>query len=166
MYSRPAILDNFYLCYMNIRLANPNDLIALAAIRATDSASREHWLERMIGYFNGNYAPQFALTPRVVFVAVDENITVGFIAGHLTTRYDCEGELQWLNTIEEYRGKGIATLLFRRLAGWFVEQRALRICVNCAPENQAALNFYRQNGAVSLNDHWLVWECIGQQMPV
>jgi len=82
------------------------------------------------------------------------------VAGHLTRRHGCDGELQWINVIPERRGSGIASELLRLLAGWFVEQKAFRICVNVDPSNAVARAFYIRHGAEKLNDHWLVWNDI------
>jgi ribosomal protein S18 acetylase RimI-like enzyme len=91
---------------------------------------------------------------------MEDDSAVGFVAGHLTRRYACEGELQWINVISGRRGSNIASELLRRLASWFARQRALRICVNVDPANTTAQRFYRRHGAETLNKHWLVWSDI------
>jgi hypothetical protein len=48
---------------------------------------------RMAAYLDGDHHPQQALGPRVAFVAIVSEKTVGYIAGHLTTRQGCGGEL-------------------------------------------------------------------------
>ncbi len=83
---------------------------------------------------------------------------MGFVAGHLTRRFHCDGALQWVNVVEAQRGKGIAGQLLRAMGAWFVEQQAQRICVNVAPENVVAGRLYANHGARSLNEHWMVWE--------
>jgi hypothetical protein len=48
---------------------------------------------------------------RAVFVATEnEELVIGFVAGHLTKSFDCDAELQWINVIAEKRGQGIAAL--------------------------------------------------------
>ena len=145
---------------MNIRLAEEKDIAALSVIRGIDTASVTHWLDRISGYYNGTHHPQQALAKRVIYVAEDDGRIVGFIAGHLTRRYDCDGELQWIDIITDYRNKGIATMLLQSLFNWFRAEHAKQICVNCAPDNTIAMDFYQKNGAVPLNDHWLIWENI------
>lgn len=145
---------------MKFRIAKQNDLPALAKIRGTDPASEEYWFERITAYYKGTQNPQEALPSRVIFVAQEDDKIVAFIAGHLTRRFDCEGELQWIDTVAGYRSNGIASKLFGLLADWFSEHNAKRICVNCAPDNAVAQNFYRKNGATPLNDHWLIWNDI------
>ena len=55
--------------------------------------------------------PQKAKGPRVVYIAIADGKTVGFIAGHLTERYDLEGELQSIYILPEHQHKGLRTLL-------------------------------------------------------
>jgi GNAT superfamily N-acetyltransferase len=85
---------------------------------------------------------------------------VGFVAGHRTRRYGCEGELQWINVVKEKRGCGVAGELLSKISAWFVEQKAFRICVDVDPKNAAARNLYAGYGARPLNEHWMVWENI------
>lgn len=109
---------------------------------------------------DGELTQQRALKPRISYVSCEGDSLVGFIAGHLTRRHACNGELQWINVIPERRGSGIAAELLRLLAGWFVAQNALRIFVNVQPTNIAARRFYARCGAEDLNPHWLVWNGI------
>ncbi len=132
----------------------------MARIRAREWGEPEYWKNRISRYLEGELNPQHALAPRICYVAVEESSLVGFAAGHLTRRYACNGELEWINVIPERRGTGVASELLRLLAGWFVQQGALRICVDADPSNAAARAFYTRNGAQRLNGHWLVWNDI------
>jgi ribosomal protein S18 acetylase RimI-like enzyme len=85
---------------------------------------------------------------------------VGFVAGHLTARHGCHGELEWINVIRERRRDGVASQLLRLLARWFFQQGAFRVCVDVNPANPEALAFYMRNGAERLNENWLVWNDI------
>ncbi len=80
-----------------------------------------------------------------------------FIAGHLTRRFGCDGELEWLDVVAECRRTGVAGELWRALATWFAGRQARRICVDVDPQNAPARAFYRKHGAQDLNPHWLVW---------
>ena len=142
------------------REAEKSDISAMARIRAAEWESEEYWRNRITAYLDGELHPQQALQPRVSYVSCDGDSLVGFIAGHLTRRYSCDGELEWINVIPERRGSGIASELLRSLAGWFVAQNALRICVDVQPTNTAARRFYARHGAEDLNPHWLVWKDI------
>jgi GNAT superfamily N-acetyltransferase len=114
----------------------------------------------MARYLDGEHHPRQALLPRVIWVASDGDSLVGYAAGHLTRRHQCDGELQWIYVLPERRRAGIASELLRRLAGWFVEQRAVRVCVNVDPTNATALRFYARHDVGTMNDHWRVWEDI------
>ncbi|MFL5482048.1 MAG: GNAT family N-acetyltransferase [Gemmatimonadaceae bacterium] len=139
------------------REASDADRDALATIRAGEWGTEEYWGERIRGYASGALSPRQALAPRVIYVAVDNSRIVGFVAGHLTRRFDCDGEVQWINVVAEKRRTGVAAELLRVLASWFGDQGAKRICVDADPENPGARAFYRKHGAQDLNPHWLVW---------
>ena len=142
---------------IDYREASDADFDALAAIRAEEWGSNQYWRDRIHGYASGTKNPGQALAARVIYVAVDDSRIDGFIAGHLTTRFGCDGELEWLNVIPDKRRSGVAGDLLRVLASWFVSQNAKRICVDADPENPGARAFYRKHGAEDLNPHWLVW---------
>ncbi|HLJ42490.1 MAG TPA: GNAT family N-acetyltransferase [Candidatus Acidoferrales bacterium] len=142
------------------RLADKSDIPAMAHIRADDWETEEYWRVRISRYMDCELHPQHALMPRVTYVALEDSALVGFIAGHLTRRYACDGELEWINVIAERRGSGIASALLRKLAAWFAEQKVSRICVDAEPSNIAARRFYKRYGAADLNAHWLVWNDI------
>ena len=88
--------------------------------------------------------------PRVIFVAVDDDSLAGFVAGHLTRRHGCAGELQWIDVVPQWRGSGVASELLRQMASWFVELNAGRICVNVDPANARARRFYQRHGFLDL----------------
>jgi GNAT superfamily N-acetyltransferase len=112
---------------------------------------------RMAAYLDGRHHPQRALAPRIAYLATVGGEVVGYIAGHLTRRYDCEGELQYLYVAPAYRRTGVATTLLRHLAEWFQEQGATRICVDVNDDSPSARPFYIRYGAQQLRPHWLVW---------
>src|SRR5438045_3004375 len=142
------------------REGNKSDIDAMARIRASEWEAEEYWLTRIMGYMDRKLHPQKALAPRVIYVALKNGSVIGFIAGHLTQRYDCDGELEWINVISGRRGDGIAPELLCLLAGWFAKQEALRICVDVDPTNTVARHFYARHGAEHLNEHWMVWNNI------
>jgi ribosomal protein S18 acetylase RimI-like enzyme len=137
-----------------------SDIPAMARIRAGEWETEAYWKVRISRYLDCELHPQQALMPRVIYVASEGDSLVGFIAGHLTRRHACDGELEWINVTPERRGSGIASELLRRLAAWFMEQKASRICVDVDPSNTKAQRFYRRHGAENLNEHWLVWNNI------
>jgi ribosomal protein S18 acetylase RimI-like enzyme len=120
--------------------------------------TEEFWNTRITTYLSKEHHPQKALSTRIIYVATLSDIVIGFVAGHLTTRYECDGELQWINVVSKYRRRGIALDLLRLVAKWFIGQKAFKICVD--PGQEIARRFYISNGAESLNKHWLFWEDI------
>jgi predicted GNAT family acetyltransferase len=140
-----------------LRSAEESDIASMASIRAADSQDEFFWGDRLARYLNGEHSPQHALESRVIFVAVDEEV-VGFVAGHLTQRFGCQGELQWINIAVGYRGSGVARALITRIGAWFVEQEAKRVCVNVDFRNVLARRLYSSCGAQILDKNWMIWE--------
>ena len=143
---------------VTIRLAEDNEIPALAQMHSEEWRDHAFWMDRITRYKNGEHSPQQALPERAIFVAVEEANVGGFTAGHRTRRFDCDGELQWVNVAVHKRGQGIAGQLVKRIGAWFVEQGAHRICVNVDTHNLAAWRLYDRCGARSLNEHWMVWD--------
>ena len=141
---------------MTYRQADKSDIPAIARI-GTDGEEGRASEDRMAGYLEGLHHPQHALAPRVMFVAVENDSIGGYIAGHLTRRYGCDGELQWIYVGASHRRRRVGSELVRLLAGWFASQNASRVCVNVAPSNLSARNFYAWHGAEILNEQWMVW---------
>jgi GNAT superfamily N-acetyltransferase len=112
---------------------------------------------RMALYLEGKHHPQHALAPRVMFVCLEKDSAVGYIGGHLTRRYGCDGELQYLYGIPQHRRNRIASELLALLAEWFSARGASRICVDVEPDNATARAFYARHGAVELSAYWMVW---------
>jgi GNAT superfamily N-acetyltransferase len=137
--------------------AEESDVAGMASLRAAESQDDFFWSDRIARYMSGEHSPEHALQLRVLFVAVDEEI-VGFVAGHLTQRFGCEGELQWISIAVERRGSGVARGLITRMGAWFVEQEAKRICVNVDFRNVLARRLYSSCGAQILDKNWMVWD--------
>jgi ribosomal protein S18 acetylase RimI-like enzyme len=145
---------------VHYKRAEKSDIPAMARIRAAEWETEAYWQVRIASYLDCELHPRQALMPRISYVASEGDCVVGFIAGHLTRRHACDGELEWINVVPERRGSRIASELLRLLAAWFVEQKATRICVDVDPANTTAQRFYRRHGAENLNEHWLVWNNI------
>jgi GNAT superfamily N-acetyltransferase len=143
-----------------IREATVADVPALAAIRARTWGTEEDWRQRITGYLQRTLHPQHALPERVIFMAIVDSAPAGLVAGHLTQRFDCNGELQWIDVVPEHQRRGIAAQLLRRQAEWFVSHNSTRVCVDVQPDNVIARCFYTRQGAVPLNPHWMVWKDI------
>ncbi|MBV9852827.1 MAG: GNAT family N-acetyltransferase [Armatimonadetes bacterium] len=142
------------------RQADLADIPAAARLRDGRDEEGGASADRMARYLACRHHPQQALMPRTIYVALEDDSIVGYIAGHLTRRYECDGELQWVYVAPECRRSGTASELLRLLAAWFVRQGASRVCVNVDPNNMPARRFYARHGAAPLNEHWLVWNDI------
>ena len=142
------------------RQARHSDIPMMAEIRAADWGTEEYWSERILQYLTHKLHPQDALRPRVSFVCVRHQRVVGLIAGHLTRRFGCDGELEWISVRPECRSRGIASELLCRLAKWFVAHHAQSVCVDVEPSNQGARRLYARHGAEDLKPHWMVWKDI------
>jgi GNAT superfamily N-acetyltransferase len=141
------------------RVATIADAPQMASSRLADTAAGPAD-PRIAAYLAGQHHPQKALPPRIGYVALAGSRVVGYIAGHLTRRFDCEGEVQYLYVAPEYRRDGIASALLLELAGWFIQQKAFRVCVDVNPDSPAARPFYLHHGATALRPGWMVWEDI------
>jgi len=143
---------------ITIRPGELTDIPLIAAIRAQEWGTESFWTDRIGLYLSGEHSPQEALPARAAFVAMDGTKLVGFVAGHRTRRLGCDAELQWVNVVEEKRGRGIADGMMAKVGTWFVEQNAVRVCVNVDPGNTAARKLYARCGAQPVNDLWMIWE--------
>ena len=133
------------------------DVAAMAQLSPEHWGNAPDWEHRIASYLSGEHHPRHALLPRVMIVAEQNEEVIGFIAGHLTRRFHCDGELQWINVSAAQRRQGVATELLRELGGWFLTCNAHKICVDVQPRNADSRAFYTRHGAEPLNNHWLVW---------
>jgi ribosomal protein S18 acetylase RimI-like enzyme len=140
-----------------LRSAEESDIAGMASIRAAESEDEFVWGDRIARYLRGEQFPPHALHSRAIFVAVDQEV-VGFVAGHLTLRPGCQGELQWINIAVDHRGSGVARALITRLGTWFVEQDAKCICVKVDFRNVLARRLYSSCGAQILDEDWMIWD--------
>ena len=152
--------QNRRMVEVGYRCARRSDIPAMAEIRVADWGTEDYWRQRILQYLTHELYPRKALRPRVSFVCVERKRIVGLIAGHLTRRFGCDGELEWISIRPQYRGRGIASELLRHLAEWFVAHDARRVCIDVEPSNQIARRFYARRGAENLKPHWMVWKAI------
>jgi GNAT superfamily N-acetyltransferase len=139
------------------RPATPLDVAAMAQLAPEHLGNAPDWESRIAAYLSGEHNPRQALRPRVMIVAEQDDEVIGFIAGHLTRRFHCQGELQWINVSAALRRQGVATELLHQLADWFATYDAHKICVDVKPRNPDARAFYIHQGAEPINNHWLMW---------
>jgi GNAT superfamily N-acetyltransferase len=142
---------------LGYRAATAHDIPRLSRLRREGEGGGASE-ERMARYLAGEHHPQHALLSRGMWVAEADGEPIGYIAGHLTERFGCDGELQWIYLVPEQRGTGVAAEMLRLLAAWLLARGARRVCVDVGDEH--AGRFYRRKGAVDLRKHWVVWEDI------
>src|SRR6202012_2625093 len=118
MIATPAAEEVLY------RPATLLDVSAMAQLRTEHWGNPPDWDYRLASYLSGEKHPRHAPTQRVMIVAEQDGEVIGFIAGHLTRRFKCDGELQWINVSPDHRGQGVATDLLRELADWFASNNA------------------------------------------
>jgi GNAT superfamily N-acetyltransferase len=107
-------------------------------------------------YFNGQ-SPASAKPERVIYKAIIGGKIVGYIAGHLTIRYEKDAEIQSFYILREYQRKGIGAKLLAEFLGWLQIQNAVSLCVGIDSTNPYQA-FYHKYGAGYLNPHWMFWD--------
>jgi ribosomal protein S18 acetylase RimI-like enzyme len=145
-----------------IREAKLTDVPLMASLRDKSGWGGGANAERMTMYLSREHHPQHACPQRMAFIAVQNDKVLGYIAGHLTTRFGYQGELQWILVDPGYRGGSVASELLISMAEWFTQNNSIRVCVNVEPENVRARGFYRKHGAVELSEYWLQWPDISE----
>jgi GNAT superfamily N-acetyltransferase len=139
------------------RRAELADMPHLVGLPRKGEAGGDH---RMAQYLAGEHHPQHALPPRALWMAIAGDLPVGYVAGHLTRRFGCDGELQWIYVVPDHRRTRVASALLGLLVDWFIENGARRICVDVGSEESRP--FYLHHGALELSRHWMVWDDIGR----
>jgi len=148
---------------ITIEPATLNDLPAMCRLRAEYQGHLLEWEPRIAAYMIGQLTPAFGLEPRAVFVAVDDNEVVGFIAGHLSKRFHCHGEIYWLNVQADRRGHRIADQLLAALFDWFAQHDATRLCIEVPPSNESARKLLARHNAQSIGPLWLTLSATPQE---
>ena len=142
---------------VSYRVATTDDVPAMARLRDKSGWQGGASEERIRQYLDGTHHPQFARAGRAAYLAESSGALAGFIAGHLTTRFAYDAEVQWLLVAPAHRGGSVATPLLEQLTAWFLRQEAPRVCVNVSPDNARARRFYQRHGALELAEHWMIW---------
>ncbi len=124
----------------------------------TDFESRHHWWS---DYFNRTNHSDQARVRRTIYVAMIKLNIVGYIAGHLTSQPEPQGEIQSMNVLKPQWGKGADVNLLRKLAHWFKVRGVASVCVHMAA-NDPYKEFYAQHGATVVNDSLYRWDNIGK----
>lgn len=148
--------------HVEFRTALLSDVAGIVRMFATGEREGVADARRLSEYMTGQHNPQLALPRRSVLCATLGQSPVGYVAGHLSRRFDCEGELQWIYVVASARRQRIGGALVCLLAEWFAAQRVARVCVNVDPNNGSACGFFSAHGARRRDEHWFVWDDISQ----
>lgn len=142
------------------RQATILDIPEIARLCADSRQEVGYWNARIGAYVKIEFNPHQATESRMVYVAIEKGVIIGFIAGHLTKRQEYVGQIQWIGTAPQNRRTGIASDLLWILAGWFIENNVNSVRVDVDPENFVTRDFYKRHHAFGLNQHWLYWDDI------
>jgi GNAT superfamily N-acetyltransferase len=89
-------------------------------------------LERWQSYLRGESFPQMAKPERVAFKACTGKRMIGYIAGHLTSRYGKDAEIESFYVLHEHQRVGIGVRLLQRYVEWGQRHQARSLCVGIA----------------------------------
>jgi len=153
---------------MNILIANEADIDELTQVEIDskkqsipeciedyeiDFASRH---QRWQSYFK-KQSPKTSKPQRLILKAVnDEGRITGYLAGHLTTRFDLAAEIQSFYVLKEVQNQKTGTQLLTSFVTWLIDMNAGSLCVGIKPENKYKA-FYLKHGGEYLNEHWIYW---------
>lgn len=120
------------------------------------AVNHEHRLRGWQTYFAAQ-TPVSAKPERIVYKALENNNIIGFIAVHLTARYNLDAEIQTFYVLKPYQRKGIGRKLLSEAMKWISKFKAESLCVGIFPENPYK-TFYLKYGGKYLNPHWIYWD--------
>ncbi len=89
---------------------------------------------------------------KIIFIAEEQNEIIGFIVGAASKGIRYKEGLLDIYIKEEYRGKGIGTLLMDTMFEWFRKEDCRSVMINAYADNKLALDFYKKYGMVLLGE--------------
>ena len=93
------------MAHIEIREIDLGDVPLIARLPQPGEAGADS-PEHMERYLRGEHHPHLALAPRQMCVAWAGRAPVGYVSGHLTRRFACDGELQQIYVVaSHFRGK-------------------------------------------------------------
>lgn len=122
----------------------------------TNQIDEESRIHRWKTYFAGT-SPSSSEPERIVLGAMDANTLIGYIAGHHTSRFGMDMEIQSFYVLKQWQRKSVGTDLLLRFSAWANEKGYTSTCVGVSPLNPYR-SFYLKFGATERNQHWLEWK--------
>ena len=153
---------------MKIEIAQPSDGFELTTVEiaskktsipnSIDSIEVDFDLrfQRWQNYFKG-LSPSSSKPERIVLKALIDQKIIGYLAGHLSTRYGKDAEIQSFYILKNHQRKGIGHALLTNFSKWLKTQNAHSVCVGGEPKNPYRA-FYLKYGGQLLNPHWIYWD--------
>lgn len=111
----------------------------------------------MANVFQSTNSANFKTATNNLKAINNDNKIIGYLSGHLTTRFDLDAEIQSFYILKQEQRKGIGTALLLEFAAWLIQQNAKSLCVGIKAENKYR-SFYLKYGGEYLNEHWIIWK--------
>jgi GNAT superfamily N-acetyltransferase len=105
-------------------------------------------------------SPATSKPERAMFKAVSGEAIIGYIAVHLTSRYDKDAEIQSFYVLKDHQRKGVGRGLLLKALEWLEAHHAKSLCVGISSKNPYQA-FYIKYGGRYLNENWIFWDDIG-----
>lgn len=144
---------------MEIRFAQREDVEAVGMLYVANHRSTYGNLLSE-AYINGltaeygihKWETYLAAENRKIWVAYEEGIFLGFVAGMEDTELDNVWYLDSLHVAAAARGKGVGTALIRTIGQYALEQKYSGMSICIVKGNDGAGNLYKKLGAKHLKD--------------
>jgi GNAT superfamily N-acetyltransferase len=161
---------------MNILVANERDIEELTQVeieskkQSIPECIEEYEIDypsrysRWQTYFN-RQSPQTSKPERLILKAInDDGRIIGYLAGHLTTRYNLDAEIQSFYVLKQMQKQKVGTGLLIEFVKWLINMNAKSLCVGLHPKNKYKSFYLKYNGQY-LNEHWIFWQDITKLLP-
>jgi diamine N-acetyltransferase len=86
-----------------------------------------------------------------VLVAISKNKIIGYVCGGITKaeayrKLPITAELDNMFVLEEYRSKGVGSMLYSEFMKWCKVNKVKKVRVQASAQNSLAIKFYKKNG--------------------
>jgi len=120
------------------------------------------WTRRWRGYIVSGSGARQSHGDGWVFLAEVEQIPIGYVAYHHTTRHGTDAELQNIYVLKDWQGRGVGTQLLGTVAHRLHADGSRTMCVGYDSESPYK-GFYMKYGAVETEpgSPWAIWVDVG-----